>query len=190
MFDSLPEELEIRGKKYKIDTDFRTWIKFQSIFNSDKSDEQKTADLFGFLQTQGLPFFEESVKAVLQFFEGGSANQGNKSNKISYDFDIDGALIFSAFLTQYATDLTTDKIHWWKFKAMFSSLDDNHMISKIMWARTTDIKGMSKETKQYIKKLKETYPLQIKTRPKTAEEHIQEMKDKVKRAYERTKVGG
>lgn len=186
MFDSLPEELEIKGEKYKIDTDFRVWIKFQSIFNSDKSDEQKTVDLFEFLKVQGLPFFEETVQAVLKFFEGGSSNNNKTSNKISYDFDIDGALIFSAFLTQYATDLTTDRIHWWKFKAMFSSLDDNHMISKIMWARTADIKGMSKETKQYIKKLKEAYPLQKKTRPKTAEEHIQEMKDKVRRAYERT----
>ena len=163
LYQSPPEALEIDGVQYPIDTDFRTWIEFQSIITKNNSTEEKTADLLQFIAALGLPFSENTFTALIDFFSGGDKRKsnGDKSKKQAYDFDTDSSLIFSAFLTQYKTDLTTEKIHWWKFKAMFASLSKEHMISTVMWARTADTKDMSKAMKDYVADINKSYPLDV-----------------------------
>ena len=161
-FETPPEQLTIDGVNYPIDTDFRTWIKFQNIIISNKSDDEKTADLIYYISEMGLPFSENTIKSMVEFFKGGEIRKPKTDNKkIAYDFETDGSLIYSAFLTQYNFDLISEKMHWWKFKSLFSGLDDSHMISKIMWARTADQSKMSKEMKEYANKLRENYPLNV-----------------------------
>lgn len=163
LYQSPPEALEIDGVKYPIDTDFRTWIEFQSIITKNNTTDEKTADLLQFIADLGLPFSEDTFTALIDFFSGGDnrKSNGDKSKKQAYDFDTDSSLIFSAFLTQYKTDLTTEKIHWWKFKAMFASLSKEHMISTVMWARTADTKDMSKAMKDYVADINKSYPLDV-----------------------------
>lgn len=161
LFEAPPESLFIDGVKYPIDTDFRRWIEFQTIMTKDNSNDEKTADLIDFIESLGLPFSEGTLPAIIDFFSGGEKRKTNDSQKKAYDFELDSGLIFSAFMTQYAMDLTTEHIHWWKFKAMFSSLSEEHIISKIMWARTADTSKMSKEMKEYADRLKAAYPLTV-----------------------------
>ena len=161
-FESPHESLIIDGIEYPIDTDFRVWIEFQNLMLKKNTQEEKAADLCFFISEQSLPFSENTLNAIIEFFKGGDNKKSKVENKPpSYDFDTDGSLIYSAFLTQYDIDLTEVKMHWWKFKALFGSLEENHIISKVMWARNADTKGMSKQMKDYVKSLNESYPLDV-----------------------------
>ena len=186
-FEPPPSSLIIDGKEYPIDTDFRTWIKFQQIITKKNSQEQKTADLLQFIAALGLPFSENTLNAMVDFFRAGDIPRGNKEPQDAiYNFETDGSLIFSAFLTQYQCDLTLGHMHWWIFKSMFSGLSDEHMITKVMWARSANKAKMSKEMREYAEALCEAYPLERKEKM-TLEERNQKMRDYIAKRYEETK---
>lgn len=194
LYQSPPEVLEIDGKTYPIDTDFRTWIRFQSIMVKDNTDEEKTADLLQFISELGLPFSEmplqKTLAAIVDFYTAGDSRRTEERKKPTYNFETDSNFIFSAFLTQYGADLMQEKIHWWKFKAMFSSLSQDHMISKIMWARGADTKDMSEDMKKYVEDIRKHYPLStntVYTRKMTLEERNQKWLDYVAKRFEETK---
>lgn len=58
--------------------------------------------------------------------------------------------IFMGLFTNYGIDLTYDKVHWWKFKALLKSLKDDTEFVKIKGYRayTGDDKNML-ELKKY-----------------------------------------
>lgn len=192
LYQSPPDFLMIDGNRYDIDTDFRAWIGFQSIMTKNNSNDEKAADLLNFIMEMGLPFSESTLDAVLWFFKAGEDKKTPETAKNpSYDFDIDSAMIFSAFLTQYNVDLTVEKIHWWKFKAMFSSLSKDHMISTVMWARNADTSEMSKSMKDYVYDIRRSYPLSVDkpVHKMTLEERNQKWIDYVTRRFEEKKKG-
>lgn len=186
LFEAPPESLIIDGKEYPIETDFRKWIEFQTIMVKNNSEDEKTADLLQFISALGLPFSENTLPAIIDFFSGGEKREQKAEKKRSYDFETDSNLIFSAFMTQYKIDLTTEHIHWWKFKAMFSSLSEENVITKIMWARTADTSKMSKEMKEYVEKIKADYPIKVSenSTKMTLEERNKKWVEHVARRFE------
>lgn len=191
-FESPPETITIDGITYKIDTDFRTWIEFQNIVTKNNTDDEKAADLLGFMEKLGLPFSKEALDAIVEFFRGGDTSRPKTSEKKqTYSFESDGSLIFSAFLTQYDVDLINVNMHWWKFKSMFSGLNDTHMISKVMWARGANISDLSDSMKDYAKSIRESYPLDVdnSVNKMTLEERNQRWLDYVARRFEEAYKG-
>lgn len=69
--------------------------------------------------------------------------------------------IYSAFIETYQMDLQEiDYLHWWKFKAMFNSLNKDTKIVEIMGYRAIDLsKIKDKEEKARYRKLKKIYKL-------------------------------
>lgn len=162
MYTKPPETLEIRGRSYRINTDFRVWLDLQKRTES-KTDVEIVAVVQDFLKELGLPVNEESFKAALSFYSGGestkSGKNSGKSSVKSVDFEKDEALIFAAFMAQYRVTLRTDILHWWDFLAMFSGLTDEHMITKIIGFRTMDTSKMPPEQKKVYDELKQQYAL-------------------------------
>ena len=162
MYTRPPETLEICGKSYRINTDFRVWLDFQKR-TEGKTDAEIVAVVQDFLKSMGLPVNDESFKAALSFYSGGKsgksgANAGKSAVK-SVDFEKDEALIFAAFMAQYRVNLRTDILHWWDFLAMFSGLSDEHVIVKIIGIRTMDTSRMPPEQKRFYDELKQQYAL-------------------------------
>ena len=64
-------------------------------------------------------------------------------------------------MEQYHIDLNSTKyLHWWKFKALFNSLNEDVLFCKIMGYRAINLnKIKDKEMKKHYKKLKEFYKL-------------------------------
>ena len=63
-------------------------------------------------------------------------------------------------MTQYKIDLQTADLHWWQFKSLFKSLDDNNKICKIMEYRAIDLSQIKdKEQKKFYRKMKALYRL-------------------------------
>ena len=156
-----PETITVEGVKYAVETDFRMWISFQSIMTGRAGDEEKAAQVYALMERLGLPASEAALEAMVDFFEGASADRGGagESRTPAFDFERDSAYIYSAFLAAYEIDLTTARLHWWKFKALFQALPDDYEICKIMRYRTVDLKDVPKSQKQFYRQMKARYAL-------------------------------
>lgn len=190
LYDRPPETLRIDGKEYKIDTDFRIWIKYQDALIGEKTQKERAEALLKLIIELGLPPSPDTMTEMLNFYIGESheKDSGGKSANVAYDLIKDSEYIFSAFRSAYGIDLTTEKIHWWKFRALFKALPDDCQMCKIMMYRTIDLKDVPKSQKSFYEKMKRKYSLGEKANThKTAEEMKAYVQKLAKEAKERAK---
>lgn len=174
LIDRLPETVHISGREYPINWGFRACMLIEIDMFSDREDEQKVLDALNIFYFNQIPDNqEEAMERLLDFYscgkrqekKEGSSECGSlrKNVRRAYDFESDAMMIYAAFKSQYGIDLNdirSNDLHWWKFQAMFDSLDENHLISKVMYYRTVDLKGMSKNKRAFIKKMREIYKIE------------------------------
>lgn len=205
--DKPPEQVEVDGKLYKINSDFRTSIQFEILMQKkeltekqkefanelcllDKEMDRETAELLAKYK-DGLELYyleipndiNGAINAMLWFYECGKENIDKKKSKKSgsgkkiYDYNYDADYIYAAFFEQYHIDLAEQELHWWKFSALFSALSEDCMISKIITYRVIDTKGMEKEQKAFYNRMKRLYQL-----PEDISEEERERQDKITQA--------
>ena len=142
---------------------------------SDRSDEQKLLDCLNIFYCRNIPAdMNQAIEKMLWFHRcGRSPDKPDDKKQVSgahrpkqtgraYCFDKDAALIFAAFFSQYGINLnrTANKeLHWWEFMAMFDSLSEDLLISRVMYYRTADTEGMSKKQKAFIMRMRKLYSL-------------------------------
>ena len=63
-------------------------------------------------------------------------SKGKGSNKRAFDYKEDDLLIWGAFKTYFKVDLSTNYLHWWKFKALWETLPQEAEFTKIKGYRT------------------------------------------------------
>lgn len=171
-----PTSINVGGKEYQINTDFRIWLDFLSKTENRNVDEV-VKSVLNFMKSQGLPICEETFEKVLNFYTCGKNHGGGHEDKKSkgkaVDFCKDEPLIFSAFWAQYGINIRKEPLHWWDFIAMFQGLSETHLIVKIMGIRTMDTSQLPKDTKKHYDELKKRYSLGERTqqhRNKSAKE--------------------
>lgn len=187
LYQSPLETVTVSGVEYQIETDFRFWIKFQGVLLSADPVEKKSEQISEMMAKSGLPVTKEALDAMLKFYAGASTENASsgKSNGQSFDFEKDSEYIFSAFSAAYGIDLSTEQLHWWRFKALFKSLPEDCQMCKIMMYRTVDLKKVPKEQRQFYRDMKARYALSGGTANTYRTE--QEMKDYVKKRFEEAK---
>jgi len=190
-FDNPPTSIVIGGVDVPIQTDYRTWLRFESIVGKTDVDaamksEQIIRLLFPDIDALSQASGKEIVDGITWFYNGGDQRMNlylkreqaklereaqeckekglpYKKAAAPYDYDFDSRLIYSAFLQQYNIDLKSDEyLHWWKFKDLFSGLDESTKFEQVVKVRTMKLtKDMSDGQKKYYKRLKEIYALPI-----------------------------
>lgn len=188
LYQKPPDTIMVDGVEHPVDTDFRAWVRFQGVLLSDSADCEKAEKLCHMMDEMGLPVSENTLKSMLQFYRGASTENstGGGENVLAYDFERDSEYIFSAFLDSYGIDLTTEKLHWWRFKALFKSLPEDCQMCKIIGYRTVDISKVPKEQRRFYKEMKQRYSLKSGTGPKTKEQIIEYHKKR--RAEEQSRM--
>jgi len=151
MFNRLPYFVRLQGIKYIINVDFRDMISFENKLQDRSVDNSKKIE-YGLRHFYPAFFYEENYLKLLQqpklykkacekliwFYKCGKEMQENNSinyeestqekTKQIYSYEFDDEYIFSAFLEQYGIDLNEiEYMHWWKFKALFNSLNENNV---------------------------------------------------------------
>lgn len=174
LIDRLPESVRVNGCEYEIEWNFRTAILFELLMNDPEySDEEKIVHTLALYYPKEIPNdWGKALDAVIDFYLCGEENKNtrgtstNNSRKANYSFEQDAAYIYAAFLTQYGIDLNEiEKLHWWKFSALFQSLNEEQKICQIMYYRDADLKGKSKSEKKFLKTMKEKYALRSNAQP-------------------------
>ena len=172
LIDKLPEALEIEGELYPIHTDFRVWIRFALLFSESKVEmAQKFAEAIPLCfdlskQNKLPPTLQLTLTGLFEFYAGDKKD--DKANKIVvqekqkriYSFEFDAPYIYAAFLAQYGIDLKIANLHWWQFNALFSGLNEDNKICKIMGYRAVELDQVKDKTqKAFYRKMQNLYRL-------------------------------
>lgn len=169
LIDDLPQSVEINRQEYEVNWGFRTFILIEiCIFDPKLSDIARVSNALNLFYPDIPDDYDEAFEKMMWFYRGGmeedKSGSGSGKPRRAYCFEQDSAYIYSAFRTQYGIDLQDIKstdLHWWKFKAMFESLDDELKISKIMGYRLINTTGMDKAQKKFYAEMKKLYALDV-----------------------------
>ena len=167
LIDLVPESVEIDRTEYKIRTDFRVSILFEMMMQDEElSNEEKLLKALELYYPIIPDNVEEAIEKIKWFYRCGKdivkSNNNNKGESVKiYDYEYDDDYIYSAFLSQYNIDLQDIRhLHWWKFKAMFKSLNEDNKIVKIMQYRSINLSEIKdKEQNAYYRKMKKLYEI-------------------------------
>ena len=85
--------------------------------------------------------------------------QRRSSKEPAYSFAQDAPYIYAAFKEQYGIDLTEVEMHWWKFMALFESLNEDTKMSRIMYYRKVSTSGLPKEKRAFLNEMKKLYKI-------------------------------
>ena len=175
----LPNYVDVGGERIAIETDFRTWIKYEELMLDESQDSEKQVIevinlcLAEDITITSLDDLEKLFDALLQFYSlGEKIDEDRKKEEVEeedsdfsrpkkiYSYEHDWSYIYSAYMECYNINLFTDHLHWREFKALFNGLNDKCRFSKIMSFRSMEITSkMSKDEKKYYREMKKIYAL-------------------------------
>lgn len=165
---ALPKSVWIDGNEYEINCSFRIGMQFESILNGNTNDTQKTIQLLKMYYPKIPENIEKAIDKMIWFYRCGEEEkeeeqkqryQRRTSKEPAFSFSQDAPYIYAAFKEQYDIDLTECDMHWWKFMALFESLNEDTKMSKIMYYRKASVSGMSKERRAFINEMKKLYKI-------------------------------
>lgn len=143
----LPNAIEVDGKTFSINTDYRYWIDFQEKIQNGA----KISEIFNLVFTaqakkelsRYAPLSDDMINNLMvklnEFFinKNDTPNSHDTSNNKIIDYVLDGEYIYGSFMAQYGIDLLeVEELHWHKFKALFSALESHTKIKEIMSYRS------------------------------------------------------
>ena len=185
--ETLPTNIKIGEISYPIRTDFRTWIKVESILkDNDIPDEFKLSvittvcDLFFSkdISQESIDAIYDSIFSFWRMYK--PINKKAKvSQDIAYSYEQDFDMIIAAFKQQYNIDILRTEMHWFEFKSLFDGLNDTTMFMKVVYYRTVDLNKVSKEQVKEYRELKEFYRIEDTTQKRTPQEIEAELLMKV-----------
>lgn len=168
----LPETVLIDGKEYPIRYDFRIGMQFERIQKSGTDDRDRVIRLLQ-IYYPGIPAnVTEAINQMLWFYRCGEPEedeeevkkkrqryQRRNSRDPAFSFAQDAPYIYAAFKEQYGIDLTGTDLHWWKFMALFESLNEETKMSRIMYYRKANTSGLPKERRAFLNEMKKLYQI-------------------------------
>lgn len=168
LIDTLPKKVDIDGRSFDINYDFRTSILFEIMIQDDEVDDTtkyiNALNLYYPIIPQNK---EKAIEKILWFYKGGRKSDVYKkgdrcafTSDLIYSYDYDDEYIYASFLDQYGVDLQESDMHWWKFRAMFKSLKKDNEFVKIMGYRAMNISNkMTKEEQQFYRNMKRLHEI-------------------------------
>ena len=168
----LPTSVLVNGVEYPIRSNFRTMIKFEELMQDPEVNDQDKVWLALRLFYPEIPDdTEQAVERLLWFYRCDKKEnlyekkaKRRKSRRMDriYDFEHDDDYIYAAFMAQYHLDLQkVEYLHWWKFRAMFNSLNDDTQFVRIMEYRAVELDKIPKEKRAFYKRMKQLYALPL-----------------------------
>lgn len=172
MTDLLTDALPTTWEGRRIDPDFRHMVWLLNTYRRAETDEEKVqlmhdaAERF-FAEPVSDPQLPDAFASLMRFFRGcaddapgGEPPEADAgAGEITLDYHCDAAYVLGAFQQAYGIDLTTDKVHWWRFMALMQALPQETALSQILQIRTTDTSEMDPATRQRYEAAKERYAL-------------------------------
>lgn len=169
-FGGYDDFLMIEDRKYRINTDFRVWLRVYDIIRSGMNiSADGISEIFMLILPRGSSIPADigaAVSAAVGFLlrsmgEKEVRHRGRAKAKKVFDFAEDEGLIYAAFLAQYGIDLfKVEYLHWYSFLDLLNALCGEHRLLEIIRIRGMNLQQLhSKREKQYYRKMKQYYKL-------------------------------
>jgi hypothetical protein len=174
---SLEEDcFEYRGAIYHVDMSFDNILLLFEMFDDKELEEYEK--IFLALQLLineyaelDIESYEEAYElfkyVLLEFLEIDleSKSEDGEAQVKMCDYQKDAELIYASFFAVYKLDLfeLKGKLHWKKFQALLTHLDDNSPFKQVIGYRVMKVpseKEASKEYRQHVLKMKQLYSLE------------------------------
>lgn len=182
--NNYPEYVEVNGRQYKINTDFRYAIECNKIAQDDSIGDLERAlaviyTLFGEEALEHEEDYEKLLKLAKKYLSCGKEIE-ETDKKPDMDFIQDYDYIETSFQSDYGIRLEEEHMHWWKFFNLINGLSNSELgncciLNRIRNLRNYDVSQVkdSKEREKIIKAQKE---VELKSKK---EHHTQEQRESV-----------
>lgn len=146
LVEELPEAIEIDGREYEINSDFRSCLRIILAFEDPElAGTEKQAVMINNLYKEHPENITAAIEKGVRFLNGGE-NSKTESDLRLYSFEKDAPYIFAAFKQTHSIDLDTVDMHWWKFMSLFMDLGSETTFSGMVGLRKRVLTG--KATKE------------------------------------------
>lgn len=161
-YEDFPDSIEVLGKKVRIITDFREYIKLLDMINDDDLSKAEKVYLIKEYFLDEIPDLDEAIEQLCGFVSMDYMEDGKRieesefvRSKPLFSFSVDYPYILSGFLHDYSIDLCTVKhMHWWKFRMLFQGLSGDTEIKQRIMYRSIDLNTIQdKEERNRIRKI-------------------------------------
>ncbi len=158
--EKLPTAVEIDGRAYAVNYDFRTCLKIILAFEDPSlAQVEKQAILLQLFYKEIPDNSAEAIMQCVKFLNGGNeAPPDEVDSERLYSFEKDAAFIYAAFKHTHGIDLETADLHWWKFFALFMDLDSTTVFSNLVNLRSRVKSGKAtKEERELAESLGDVF---------------------------------
>lgn len=160
LVEHLPEAIEIDGREYEINSDFRSCLRIILAFEDPElAGAEKQSVMIDNLYKEHPDNMAEAMEKGVRFLNGGDDSESD-SNLRLYSFEKDAPYIMAAFKQTHNVDLDSVEMHWWKFMALFMDLGSETTFSQLIGLRKRVKTGKaSKEERQAALEIKDIFDL-------------------------------
>lgn len=168
LFERLPDKIEIDGRKYRLDLDFRNVLRMVEIMNREDLLSEARNYLALKCVMQKVPKnVGQAMTAVSAIIFPKTKKKGDKGPKLT-DYTQDADLIRAAFMQCYGINLWREKLHWFEFTGLLAGLPDGSRYIDIVGIRAKPLPEPTKynaKERQWLIEAKQRYAIE-----KTAKE--------------------
>lgn len=159
--DSLPEGIEVDGRFYKMDFEFRNVLRMTEIL--DRDDLMPEAKAYNALHC--LCKRPKNVLRVLEAVKGllFTAPRKNSGQRVT-DWEQDAGMIRAAFRQAYGIDLYRDRLHWIEFTELLNALPEGSRYTEVVGIRARPLPAATKwnqHEREWLIKAKQNVALDI-----------------------------
>lgn len=168
LFERLPDKIEIDGRKYRLDLDFRNVLRMVEIMNrEDLLSEARNYLALKCVMRKVPKNVGQTMTAVSAIIFPKTKKKGDKGPKLT-DYTQDADLIRAAFMQCYGINLWREKLHWFEFTGLLAGLPDGSRYIDIVGIRAKPLPEPTKynaKERQWLIEAKQRYAIE-----KTAKE--------------------
>lgn len=188
-----PQYVEVEGKRYKINTDFRVAIECNRIAEDETIGtlERSLAIIETLFGDEGIDtpaHYEKLLDLAKMYLLCGKEYNKELNEKPDMDFIEDYSYITTSFLSDYHIDLDNCEMHWWKFMDLMNGLSNSEfgnccVLNRVRNLRNfnvNEIKDLNEKAK--ITKAKEQVALKKKQKEIVLTEEQQKSADEFYKA--------
>ena len=136
-----PEYAEVKGIKYKINTDYRVALRCFEVIEDTSIGDHERAIAVVFLLFGETPMEDlgEFLRIAGDYLRCGEKEASQEAKERDMDFNADEKYIVASFMSDYRIDLSSVDMHFWQYIQLIQGFTENAIMSRIRDIRNYDM---------------------------------------------------